>query len=77
MATLTELLAASALIVTCESICASGMLPEEEERDIRILIAKCCRAFNVPSIAERSQLNVLELSEYGKTVEAVAREMGA
>lgn len=72
MANLQELLVASALITTCESICTKGLLPESEEQNLRELIARCCRAFNVPSIAERVQSNVVDI-EYARMVEAVTR----
>ena len=51
---LQQLLAASALITTCERICAMGYLPENEEQDIRVLIARASRAFQIDTIAERS-----------------------
>lgn len=52
---LQQLLAASALIVTCERLVASGALAETEEQNLRVLIAKCCRAFEISSIAERPE----------------------
>lgn len=74
MASLNELWAASALIVTCEKLISSGKLSEVDERNLRLLIARCCRAFNVPSIAERPIDDDLT---YARMVEAVTREMGA
>jgi len=53
MAELQQLLAASALLVTCEKIAGSGVLPEHEEQDLRRLIARACKAFEIPTIAER------------------------
>lgn len=50
---LQQLLAASALIVTCEKIVAAGWLPETEERNLRLLIGRACRAYQITSIAER------------------------
>lgn len=50
---LQQLLAASALIVTLERIASSGILPENEEMNVRILICRACRVFEIPSIAER------------------------
>lgn len=51
---LQQLLAASALIVTCEKIVASGRLPETDEQNLRQLIARCCRAYQIPTVAERA-----------------------
>lgn len=51
---ITELLAASALITTLERICSSGVLSDADEQDARLLIARSCRAFELPTIAERS-----------------------
>ena len=50
---LQQLLAASALISALEHICSSGILAEEDEAEVRIIIARCCRAFEFPTIAER------------------------
>ena len=50
---LQQLLAASALIVTCERLASSGILPIEQEQDIRRLIVRCCNAFEIPTVAER------------------------
>jgi hypothetical protein len=47
MANLREQLAASALIVTCEKICKSGVLPEREELILRVLIVDACKAFEI------------------------------
>lgn len=58
---LQQLLAASALLVTCEKIAGSGRLPEAEEKDLRILIVRVCRAFEIPTIAEREYSNVINL----------------
>lgn len=52
-ANLQQLLAASALIVKCEKICALGALPESDEQTLRFLIAKVCKAFEIPCLAER------------------------
>ena len=54
---LQQFLAANALIVTCEQIVGDGLLPEAEEQVMRLLIAKCCKAFEIPSIAERVPAN--------------------
>lgn len=61
-ATLQQLLAASALIVTCEKIAAADVLPEAEERQIRVLIAQACRAFEISSIAERPASQVIDFT---------------
>jgi hypothetical protein len=59
---LQQLLAASALIVTCERIASSGILSEDEEASIRRLICRACRAFEIPTIAERpAEPRVFEL----------------
>ncbi|MDB5584848.1 MAG: hypothetical protein JWR80_10024 [Bradyrhizobium sp.] len=80
MADLRELLAASALITTCEKIAGSGFLPEADEQALRLVIAKACKAFEFPSIAERGPSCVIQIGdhdpEYRRTVESVAREMG-
>ena len=52
-ANLQQLLAASALIVTLERIASAGILAESDEADIRRLIVRACRAFEIPTIAER------------------------
>jgi hypothetical protein len=54
-ANLQQLLAASALIVTCERMASSGMLAEKEEGELRILICRACRAFEIPTVAERPE----------------------
>jgi hypothetical protein len=53
MASLQELMAASALVVTLERIASRGILPADEEANIRLLICRACRAFEIPTIAER------------------------
>lgn len=52
-ATLQQLMAASALIVTMERIASRGILPPDEEASIRLLICRACRSFEIPTIAER------------------------
>ena len=51
---LQQLLAASALVMTLERIASSGVLPEQEEQDIRLLICRACRVFEMPTVAERA-----------------------
>lgn len=58
---LQQLLAASALLVTCERLVGSGRLPEDEEKNLRLLIVRVCRAFEIPTIAEREYSNVINL----------------
>lgn len=53
-ATLQQLIAASALITTCEKLCATGAIPEADEQSLRELIVKCCRAFEIAPLAECS-----------------------
>jgi len=50
---LQQLLAASALLVSAERIASSGILPEEDEAELRILICCVCNAFDIPTVAER------------------------
>lgn len=52
-ATLQQLVAASALITKCEKLCAQGLLPESDEQTLRYLLTKVCRAFEIPTLAER------------------------
>ncbi len=60
---LQQLLAASALIVTLERIASRGILPDNEEADIRVLICRACRAFDIPTIAERHVDSVPQVFE--------------
>lgn len=46
-------LAVAALVGECEAIVGSGLLSEPAERSLRLLIARTCSAFEMPSIAER------------------------
>ncbi len=52
-ANLQQLLAASALVVSCENICRAGLLPIEDEQKLRVLILKACKAFEITPLAER------------------------
>lgn len=52
-APLQQLLAASALLVSAERIASSGILPENEEAELRVLICRVCHAFDIPTVAER------------------------
>lgn len=52
-ANLQQLLAASNLIVFAERMASSGRLTEEEEKDVRLMVCRVCKAFNIPTIAER------------------------
>lgn len=60
---LQQLLAASACIVTLERIASSGILPDEEEASVRVLICRACRAFEIPTIAERPIADVPQVFE--------------
>lgn len=55
-----ELLAASALIVTLERICRSGVLTIEDEVCARYTIGRAYQAFGVDGIAERPSADVIE-----------------
>ena len=69
---LQQLLAASCLVVKCEKLCASGVLPESDEQTLRFLIAKVCKAFEIPTLAERpANAN----DDHDAQLEAVAIEM--
>lgn len=46
-------LAVSSLVGHCESIAASGALPEPAEQSLRMLIAQTLSAFNMPTKTER------------------------
>lgn len=50
---LQQRLAASALLVTCEKIIASGWLPPREEQSLRELLPRVYQTFRVLSPAER------------------------
>lgn len=50
--TLTHLMAASAMATALQKICCSGVLPEAEEQNLRVLVVRSCRAFQIPTIAE-------------------------
>lgn len=52
MASLQELLAASAMASALQKIISSGILPEAQEMDLRLLVVRSCRAFAIPTIAE-------------------------
>lgn len=75
---LRQRLATSALLVSAETICASGRLPERDEMALRFVIAEARSAF-AGDIPERG--SVVQIGdhdpEYRRTIEAVTREMGA
>lgn len=52
-ATIQQLFAVCVLLTKCEKICAAGVLPEQDEQMLRFLIAKVCRTFEIPTLAER------------------------
>lgn len=57
---LQKIVAASALLATCERIVSRGYLPESEERALRVLIVKSSRAFGMPTVAERPVLQAIK-----------------
>lgn len=54
---LQQLLAASALVVFCERLAREGKLAERDETFLRELTVKVCRAFEIPTLAERPVAN--------------------
>jgi len=62
MASLAEIVAASALITKLERIASSGVLSIEDEIDARMVIVKAARAFSFDSIAERPRTDVVYLN---------------
>jgi hypothetical protein len=52
-ASLQQLLAASNLLVFAERMASSGRLSEQEEADVRLMIVRVCKAFDIPTLAER------------------------
>jgi hypothetical protein len=46
-------LAAAALIGECEAIVECGLLPEENQQSLRLLIADALAAFGMPSKSEK------------------------
>ena len=79
MKDLRKSLDASALLVQCEMIAASGYLPGRQEEQLRMLIADVRAAFG-PDIPERELPadNVVQLrpeSEFIRALNAVAQEM--
>jgi hypothetical protein len=74
-------LAASALIVQCEYLAASGYLPGRQEEELRRLIADVRVAFG-PDVPERElPSNVIRIGdhdpEYIRALNAVSQEMGS
>jgi 6,7-dimethyl-8-ribityllumazine synthase len=51
---LQQLLAASNLLVFAERMASSGRLSEEEEKEVRVMIVRVCKAFDIPTVAERA-----------------------
>jgi len=60
-ASLQELWAASAMMITLEKIASSGRLPTDEEIDIRLLIVRAGRAFGMNSRSERPTAEIVQL----------------
>lgn len=50
---LRQLLAVSAIIVSAEKIASRGLLPLQEEIELRELIVRVCNVFGVDTLAER------------------------
>lgn len=50
---LRQLLAVSAIIVSAEKIASRGLLPLDEEIELRELIVRVCNVFGVDTLAER------------------------
>jgi hypothetical protein len=71
-ASLPQLLAASALVVKCEKLCSAGLLPEQDEQTLRYLLTKVCRAFEIPTLAERPANSNADLNQQ---LSLVAQEM--
>lgn len=69
---LQKLIAASAMITTLERIASSNVLPFEDEMDIRRLIIRAGRAFNLDALCERPS-NIIDLET--ATLELVRQEM--
>jgi hypothetical protein len=69
-----QLLAASAMVITLERIASSGVLSDTDEMETRLLIVRACRAFQIPSIAERS--NVVELVDHDPEYRIVLGRVG-
>lgn len=59
--TLLQIVAASALVETLEKQCRDGIHSEPEEMRIRSLVVRACRAFEMPTIAERTAPADLEV----------------
>lgn len=60
-ASLQELMAASAMMITLEKIASSNRLPVDEEINVRQLIVRAGKAFGLDSIAERPSADVIHL----------------
>jgi hypothetical protein len=75
MASLQQLVAASALITTLERIVGDGLLDPEREMKARQLIVRCCNAFEIPTIAERPAANCN--ADYETQLSLVGAEIGS
>jgi hypothetical protein len=69
---LKHLLAARQMIKVLERIASSGILPEADEAEIRQLICRACRAFEIPTLAERPANGNADMDAQ---IDAVAIEM--
>lgn len=73
-ASLQELMAASAMMITLEKIASSGCLPLDEEINVRQLIVRAGNAFGIDSLAERTSAEVIN---FEAQVDAVREQMAA
>lgn len=69
------------LVGVCEGIAGSGLLNEDTEKLLREYIADACKAFGIPSVAERPSARVIQIGdhdpEYAQTIDIVRVVMGA
>ena len=82
-ASLQERLAAAGMIVTLEKLASSGVLPLQDEIDVRLLTVRAAKAFAMDTIAERPTAEVLRFEEkaevlrFEEKAEAVREVMAA
>ena len=73
-ASLQELMAASAMMITLEKIASSNRLPIDEEIEIRLLVVRAGRAFGMDSRVERPTADVIQLDAQIDAVREVMAE---
>lgn len=73
-ASLQELMAASAMMITLEKIASSGRMPTDEEIEIRLLIVRAGRAFGMDSRVERPTADVIQFDAQVEVVRDVMAE---